>query len=281
MNYNHLKDILLIYSELGLDSFNQSISIPISVQSDIAPAKITPAKISASQDNLSGNNEQQMCDLTKVIGDAKVAKITRDTYQEKDTKTEVKRQKLDELLKEMNEFEGCDLKKIATNTVFSDGNINSEIMLIGEAPGEEEDIQGRPFVGKSGQLLDSAFANLGLSRDSNIYIINVLPWRPPNNRPPTNEEIEICLQFLNKHIEIIRPKVLLLLGATAAKALLKSKLGITKIRGNIHKYYIDKQLQDSISIIPTFHPAYLLRAPTNKKFFWNDITLAYTLLETN
>ena len=163
----------------------------------------------------------------------------------------------------------CDLKDIATNLVFSDGNCNSNIMLLGEAPGAREDIEGKPFVGEAGQLLDKMLKFIDLTRD-NFYITNMVFWRPPGNRTPNDSEISICLPLTIKHIEIIKPKLLIFVGSIAAKTLLKSRDGITKLRGKEH-FYIDEKNSLRIPARAIFHPAYLLRNPIEKKRTWNDL----------
>ena len=174
---------------------------------------------------------------------------------------------LEQLKSYMSNFKGCELYKSSTNMVFSDGNPKSKIMLIGEAPGHDEDIQGKPFVGRSGKLLDKMLEAIELNREK-VYIANIIPWRPPSNRRPTDEEIEICLPFIKKHIELIKPKVLMLLGSTATFALLKNTEGITKIRGK----WVDLKLNNiSVPTLPTFHPAFLLRQPAQKKHVWEDL----------
>ena len=174
---------------------------------------------------------------------------------------------LEQLKSYMSNFKGCELYKSSTNMVFSDGNPKSKIMLIGEAPGHDEDIQGKPFVGRSGKLLDKMLEAIELNREK-VYIANIIPWRPPSNRRPTDEEIEICLPFIKKHIELIKPKVLMLLGSTATFALLKNTEGITKIRGK----WVDLNLNNiSVPTLPTFHPAFLLRQPAQKKHVWEDL----------
>ena len=176
---------------------------------------------------------------------------------------------LDDLKDYMSKFKGCELYKSATNMVFSDGNKSSQIMLIGEAPGHDEDVQGKPFVGRSGKLLNKMLEAIGLSRDT-VYIANIVPWRPPNNRRPTEEEINICLPFIRKHIELIAPKVLMLLGSTATYALLRNKEGITKIRGK----WVDMEFGKlKVPTLPSFHPAFLLRQPAQKKYSWEDLKM--------
>ena len=163
----------------------------------------------------------------------------------------------------------CPLKKNAIQAVFADGNPSAKIMLIGEAPGAEEDKYGLPFVGKAGQLLDKMLLAIGLNR-KNVYISNVVPWRPPGNRQPTNEEILECLPFIQKHIEIINPSILVLLGGTASKALLATSQGITKLRGKWHQYN-SWGLPKPIITRAIFHPAFLLRSPGYKKQAWEDL----------
>jgi len=191
--------------------------------------------------------------------------INRDNSMPKDRIDKIK--SIEELKSYMANFKGCELYKSSTNMVFSDGNPKSKIMLIGEAPGHDEDIQGKPFVGRSGKLLDKMLEAIELNREK-VYIANIIPWRPPNNRRPTEEEIEICLPFIKKHIELINPKVLMLLGSTATFALLKSSEGITKIRGKWADLILDNM---SIPTLPTFHPAFLLRQPAQKKHVWEDL----------
>ena len=174
---------------------------------------------------------------------------------------------LDQLKKTMSEFKGCELYKSATNMVFSDGNPDSEVMLIGEAPGHDEDIQAKPFVGRSGKLLDKMLEAIDLGRDK-VYIANIIPWRPPANRRPTENEINICLPFLKKHIELINPKAIMLLGSTATYALLKNKESISQVRGK----WVDITINSiSFPTLPTFHPAFLLRQPGQKKHVWEDL----------
>lgn len=165
-------------------------------------------------------------------------------------------------------FSGCALKRTAKNTVFSDGNPNSEIMLLGEAPGEEEDKQGVPFLGEAGLLLDKMLNAIGQNR-KNTYLSNVIFWRPPGNRKPTEEEVSICLPFVQKHIELIKPKILVLVGAIAAKAIYGIENGITQVRGNWKTIRLDSGLE--VKSIAIFHPAFLMRQPARKKEAWEDL----------
>jgi len=164
-------------------------------------------------------------------------------------------------------FDGCNLRLTAKNTVFADGNPDSGVMLIGEAPGRDEDIQGLPFVGRSGQLLDRMLAAIGLDR-TNVYITNVLAWRPPGNRTPTPAETAICKPFLVRHIELVRPHFVVLLGGAATKAVLDTSQGILGLRG---KWRELEYAGGKADLIATLHPAYLLRQPAQKKLAWQDL----------
>jgi uracil-DNA glycosylase len=177
---------------------------------------------------------------------------------------------LEDLKSALLNFEGLSIKKTATSTVFADGNINAKIMAIGEAPGANEDAQGIPFCGISGKLLDLMFKSIGLSRLENLYITNSVFWRPPGNRRPTPEEANICLPFVEKHIALINPALLILVGSTSATALLDTNESITQLRSKTH-YYHNKYLSDKIPVRAIFHPSYLLRQPSQKKLAWFDL----------
>ena len=177
--------------------------------------------------------------------------------------------RLDLLKKTIINLKNCDLKKGAKNIVFSDGNPKSKIMLIGEAPGANEDQEGLPFVGRAGQLLDKMLSAINLDRDK-VYISNIINYRPPDNRRPTEEEIKRYLPFITKHIEIIDPKIIVLLGSTAMNALVGNSIVISKMRGK----WMEKQFGScKTSIIITFHPAFLMRQPAQKKLSWIDLKM--------
>jgi len=183
--------------------------------------------------------------------------------------TGTKLEKLNKLEKKIKLIKNCALKKNSTNLVFGDGNINSKIMIIGEGPGFNEDIEGKPFVGRAGKLLDKMLAAIQLNRKK-VYISNVVNYRPPENRKPTDIEIERYLPYLQSHIEIINPKILVLLGSTALNALIGNEVVISKARG--------KWLQKEIGavkpwIIASFHPAFLMRQPEQKKIAWIDLKM--------
>ncbi len=180
-----------------------------------------------------------------------------------------KKIELEKLRKKLNEIKNCDLKNNASNLVFSDGNPSAKIMIIGEGPGANEDKEGLPFVGRAGQLLDKMLNAINLSRES-VYITNVVNFRPPENRKPTEEEIKRYLPFLKKHIKLISPKIVLLLGSTAMNAILKNNEVISKIRGKWFEQEIDNF---KFKVIVSFHPAYLLRQSEQKKFSWIDLKM--------
>ena len=162
----------------------------------------------------------------------------------------------------------CPLKKTAKNIVFSDGNPQANIMFIGEAPGEIEDKTGKPFKGEAGKLLDKMLHAIQLNRE-NVYLTNIIFWRPPGNRKPTEEEISACLPFVKKHINLINPKILVLVGATAASAILNIQTGITQLRGKWKN--IETKDIKSLKSIAIFHPAFLLRQPSRKREAWEDL----------
>ena len=176
---------------------------------------------------------------------------------------------LDELRAALAGFDECPLKATATNLVFGDGNPEAPIVLIGEAPGADEDRIGRPFVGRAGKLLDRMLAAIGRDRTS-AYITNILFWRPPGNRQPTAGEIAACLPFVERHIELLAPEVLVFLGGTAAKTLLARNEGIMRLRGKWFDYSTPG-LSRPVPAMATFHPAYLLRSPGQKRAAWQDL----------
>jgi uracil-DNA glycosylase len=175
---------------------------------------------------------------------------------------------LSELKAALEGFDGCTLKRTASNTVFADGVPEGRVLFIGEAPGRDEDRIGKPFVGRAGQLLDKMLASIGLDRNVNAYITNVINWRPPDNRDPTPEEAAMCLPFLRRHIELANPGVIVLLGAVAARHVMGISDGIMKSRGRWMEYRVGDRM---VPIMPTLHPAYLLRQPAHKKLAWRDL----------
>ena len=180
-----------------------------------------------------------------------------------------KDKELNELKNTISKIKNCDLKKSATNIVFSDGNANAKIMIVGEGPGANEDQAGMPFIGRAGQLLDKMLLSINLTR-KNIYITNVVNYRPPENRSPTEQEIKKYLPFLIRHIEIINPKILNLLGGTALNSIIGNEKVISKARGK----WIEKKIgKCNTSVIASFHPAFLMRQPAQKAMSWIDLKM--------
>ena len=195
--------------------------------------------------------------------------LKRNTNHLSDFNDKTKNQKLDRLKNEIHLIKNCELKKSATNLVFADGNIDSKIMIIGEGPGAQEDIEGKPFVGRAGKLLDKMLAAIKLDR-TKVYITNVVNYRPPANRKPTDEEMDRYFPYLVNHIEIINPKILLLLGSTALNSIIGNGEVISKARGK----WINKEIGKAKPwIIASFHPAFLMRQPDQKKFTWIDLKM--------
>jgi len=195
-------------------------------------------------------------------------KIVEETPADIATKLAQSAKSLDDLRAIMDGFEHCDLKRGARQLVFSDGKVGARVMVIGEGPGRDEDMQGSPFVGRAGQLLDKMFAAIGLSRDAvdlerAIYITNVVPWRPPQNRDPSPDEIEMMLPFLQRHVELAAPDVIIAMGNISCSAILGQK-GISRLRGTWAKAF-------DVDVLPMFHPAYLLRNPISKREAWADL----------
>ena len=194
-----------------------------------------------------------------------INRYKRDNFEITDNKND----NLERLKKSIRNIKNCSLKSSSTNMVFSDGNPKSKIMLIGEAPGANEDEEGLPFVGRAGALLDKMLAAIDLDRNK-VYISNIINFRPPDNRRPTDEEIKRYLPFISKHIEIINPKILVLLGSTAMNALIGKEVVISKMRGK----WIEKKFGScKTSVIITFHPAFLMRQPAQKKVAWIDLKM--------
>ena len=192
-------------------------------------------------------------------------------------------QDLDSFKKTVLNCQNCSLCKTRTNVVFGHGPIPCNLMVIGEGPGEQEDIQGKPFVGKSGQLLTKIFESVGIHRDTDCFIANTVKCRPPENRTPTPEEITTCKPFLIQQIQLVKPKILILLGAPALKTILEEKLAITKVRGNWYKAPVD-YMKDPLYIMPLFHPSYLLRNASKEQgapkwLTWTDMKEVKSALE--
>ena len=210
-------------------------------------------------------NYYKLINHNLIYNNKAINRYKKDNYEISEDKSK----KLELLKKEIMNLKNCELKKQAKNIVFCDGNPKSKIMLIGEAPGANEDQEGLPFVGRAGILLDKMLAAIRLDRKK-VYISNIINYRPPDNRRPTEEEIKRYLPFIIKHIEIINPKILILLGSTAMNALIGKDVVISKMRGQ----WIEKKIGNcKTSIIITFHPAFLIRQPAQKKWAWIDLKM--------
>ena len=183
---------------------------------------------------------------------------------------------LEDLHAALEQFDGCNLKRTAKSLVFADGNPNAQIMLVGDAPGRDEDIEGVPFAGATGELLNKMLAAIGLDRANDVYISNFVPWRPPGNRAPTSQEIELCRPFIERQIALVNPDILVPLGGDATKQLLQTSNGILKLRGKKHPYPLGERKIDAIA---TLHPAYLLRQPAQKRLAWQDLQMLKKCLE--
>ena len=240
------KNLLQWYQELGADYFMNETPQDRSITQQKSIKKEAKKNL-----NLSGLNIK---DLARNFADKCVT--------------------IEELRSIVEKFDKLDIKKYATNTVFADGNSKSGIMLIGEAPGANEDKHGIPFCGQSGKLLDNILAAVKIDRTS-CYITNTIFWRPPANRRPTSSEIDVCRPFVEKHVALVNPKIIILVGSTAVESLLGLKTPMGQLRNQTFKY-TNSYLKDPIDTFVIFHPSYLLRQPSQKKTMWLDIQKIYS-----
>ncbi|MGB6116660.1 MAG: uracil-DNA glycosylase [Mesorhizobium sp.] len=262
-----LEELLHFYAESGVDAALEDAP----VDRFTTPEPVRAARPSPQPETSDGQNisTQQRIRAAAPPPRPAAAAIVPDEAQAARAREAAKSAAtLDELREIVAAFEGCNLKATAKSTVFADGNPAGGLMLVGEAPGREEDIEGLPFVGRSGQLLDKILAAIGIDR-TNAYIANVIPWRPPGNRTPTPLETEICRPFIERQIELAAPKVLVTLGGPSAKVILGAQEGVMRLRG---KWQVHKTPGGvEIPVMPTLHPAYLLRNPAHKKLVWRDL----------
>jgi len=267
----HLRDILAFYAEAGVDEalaeepvdrFAAVASRPVQMPEPSARAESGSAATKPTAPARTENPPRPAPAPTRpaaAVPDEAQAALARELAGKAST--------LAELREAMASFDGCNLKFTAKNLVFADGNPEADLMLVGEAPGRDEDLEGLPFVGRSGQLLNRMLAAIGLDRNT-AYIANVIPWRPPGNRTPTPHETEICRPFIERQIELVNPKVLVNLGGPSAKTLLNTTEGILRLRGNWRVHTTPSGT--AIPAMPTLHPAYLLRTPAHKRLAWWD-----------
>jgi uracil-DNA glycosylase family 4 len=253
----NLHDILRFYAEAGVDEALVEDAVDRFAEPMRPPAVATAPPPPAPRDQAAVSPARPQAPVA--VPDEAQAARARDMAREAKT--------MDELRAIVDAFEGCNLKFTAKQTVFADGNPEADLMLVGEAPGRDEDLEGLPFVGRSGRLLDRILAAIGIDRTS-AYIANVIPWRPPGNRTPTPMETEICRPFIERQIELANPKVLVTLGGPSAKVILNASEGLLRLRGNwkVHT----TQGGTAIPAMPTLHPAYLLRNPAHKRLAWRD-----------
>jgi len=248
-----LAETLQWYQEIGID-----VAVGDAPCDHAAPLRCAPAKTPSTPESMTSKTVPVALSATPPVNLSEC-------------------QTLEDLRRAIAAFEGCALKKTATNLVFSDGNPQAKVMLVGEAPGADEDRQGVPFVGVSGQLLDRMLATIGLDRTS-VYITNILPWRPPGNRQPTPQEIAACKPFVEKHIALIQPQILVLVGGVAMKTLFNTNDGIMRLRGTWQSY-TSPEMKTPIKAIATYHPSFLLRSPGQKAQSWQDMLMIKKALE--
>lgn len=265
-----LADLLRFYADAGVDEAltDEPVDRFAEAAAKVARAPQPRQEEPRRQERQQAAPPQSRPAPMTVPDDAQAARA-RDSAREAKT--------LDELRDILAGFDGCNLKFTAKQMVFSDGNPEADLMLVGEAPGRDEDIEGLPFVGRSGRLLDRMLGAIGIDRTS-AYIANVIPWRPPGNRTPTPLETEICRPFIERQIELANPKVLVTLGGPSAKTLLNATEGVLRLRGNWKTHRTASGLE--IPAMPTLHPAYLLRNPAHKKLAWRDFLEIKAKLET-
>lgn len=266
-----LRDILQFYADSGVDIAldeaprNRLVEVPVPDLQSPTQNTIQP------QDTLTQSPQAVRHQQAPIGEPAQAAQpvaqngVPHETILQDARERAAAANSLDELMELQNSFDGCGLKKTAKTTVFEDGNRKAKIMLIGEAPRRDEDMQGKPFVGRAGQLLDKMLSAIELDRSS-VYLANVLPWRPPGNRTPTPAEMELCKPFITRQIELFQPELLLFLGGLPAKSLLETTDGILKLRGKWRTYS-----PTQVPALSTLHPEYLLRQPAQKRLVWRDL----------
>jgi uracil-DNA glycosylase family 4 len=266
--YESARDLVAWYAEMGVDvALTESAADRLaSVDTGATPTPPSPSYPDRQLRPPAPPRVQAPAQPRTIIAPAAVAAAPEEIASAaRDNARAAKN--LDELRAALEAFEGCSLKNTATQLVFADGNPEARVMLVGEAPGRDEDIQGLPFVGRSGQLLDRMLNAIGLDRTS-VYIANVVPWRPPGNRTPTPQETAICRPFISRQIELADPDFLICLGAPSAAELLNNKQGILKFRGQWRDFDTGTR---TIRAMATLHPAYLLRQPLQKRLAWRDL----------
>jgi len=269
------REILAFYLESGVDAALGETPVDRFAEQAAAPTVAAPTVAESTPDRASAPSRGASAIIPATSPPAaKAAPLAPEAAVMAAREAARRAASLEELRAIVAAFDGCTLKTTARQVVFADGTPGSRVMFVGEAPGREEDLEGLPFVGRSGQLLDRMMAAIGLSR-RNAYIANIIPWRPPGNRTPTPQEQAICLPFIVRQIELSDPDILVCLGGPSATALLGVKDGITRIRGRWFTYSTGRQIR----AIATLHPAYLLRQPLQKRLAWRDFLAVKKALE--
>lgn len=284
------EDLIRFYAEAGVDSalcdepvdrFAEALTAPPArvPQSDNRRSIVAPQVPQSSNQQNNRPQKQQAAATNAPQAGAIAAKaaIAPELLLEEARKLASGAATLEALHQAMAGFDGCRLKLTAKNICFADGSPTGELMVIGDAPGRDDDLEGIPFSGPAGEMLNRILAAINLSRDK-AYLANTLPWRPPGNRPATPLELDLCRPFLDRQIELVGPKVIVALGDPAAKALTGSREPIYKLRGNWHNY--TTSAQTSIAVMPSLHPDYLLRTPAQKRFAWEDWLMVKLKLES-
>jgi uracil-DNA glycosylase len=266
MNSGHkdARALLAFYLDAGADALLGEV--PVDRMADEAPPPL--ANVSSNggaRNNPTSDRLQRSVPPPPPAGEAKTL-VSPDAAAMAAREAAKTAASLDDLRALLESFEGCSLRNTATQLVFADGNPQGRVMFVGEAPGYEEDVSGKPFVGRSGKLLDRMIEAIGLDR-SKVYIANVVPWRPPGNRTPTPQETAICLPFIRRQVELADPDILVCLGGPSMQTLLNTKDGITRTRGKWFPYDTGTR---EIRAMATFHPAFLLRSPLQKRLSWRD-----------
>lgn len=259
-----LRELLMFYRDAGVDA--ALADEPFDRFAELPPQKPAAQDQQPDRPKLGVRREEPAAQAGPVAKPAEMA-VPDETQVALAREMAANAQSLAELREQLAAFDGCNLKFTAKNLVFADGNPDGPLMVIGEAPGRDEDVEGLPFVGRSGQLLDRMLTAIGLDRTS-VYVANVIPWRPPGNRTPTPHETEICRPFIERQIELANPQVIITLGGPASKVLLKSTEGIMRQRGKWKHFTTAGGLE--IPAMPSLHPAYLLRNPAHKRLAWRD-----------
>jgi uracil-DNA glycosylase family 4 len=268
-----LVELLKWYVEAGVDEVLADAPVDrLSTAQEVRPAQDTASKAPPSPD-LQASRPTPAFTPSLAAGQRlrppSAELISRDETARTARAAAAAATNLEELRAAIEKFDGCPLKQTAKSLVFADGNPDGPLMFVGEAPGAEEDRHGLPFVGPAGKLLDRMLAAIGLDR-TDAYITNILPWRPPGNRSPTDAEIAACLPFIERHIELAKPSILIMVGGTAAKTLMGTDQGIMRLRGHWFEYETP-QMSAPIPARPLLHPAYLLRQPAQKRETWMDL----------